>query len=80
MAVVADTSPPNYLVLIGEDRLLAELYGKVIIPGAVLQELQHPKAPLAVRRWLSGGPAWLFVQSEIPPFVRDVSRARPRRV
>jgi predicted nucleic acid-binding protein len=31
-AVVADTSPLNYLVLIGEVDLLAQLYGEVLVP------------------------------------------------
>ena len=36
MAVVSDTSPLCYLLLIDLIDLLAELYGKVIIPQAVL--------------------------------------------
>ncbi len=41
MIVVADTSPLNYLALIGEIELLAVLYQKVLIPGEVLRELQQ---------------------------------------
>lgn len=43
MIVVADTSPLNYLVLIGEADLLYRLYGRVLIPQAVLSELEHPE-------------------------------------
>jgi len=36
--VIADTSPLNYLVLIGQIELLRRLYGKVLIPTEVLAE------------------------------------------
>ena len=42
MIIVADTSPLNYLVLIGEIELLPSLFGQVIIPHAVLAELANP--------------------------------------
>jgi predicted nucleic acid-binding protein len=48
-AVVSDTSPINYLIRIGEIDLLPQLFGEILIPPAVLQELQHAGAPLAVR-------------------------------
>ena len=35
MIVIADTSPLNYLVLIGEVDLLRRLYRQVMIPEAV---------------------------------------------
>jgi predicted nucleic acid-binding protein len=35
MIVVADTSPLNYLVLIGEAEMRRRLYGQVVIPAAV---------------------------------------------
>jgi predicted nucleic acid-binding protein len=37
--VVADTSPLNYLVLINQINLLPQLYGRVLIPESVLEEL-----------------------------------------
>lgn len=39
MIVIADTAPINYLVLIGEQNLLPTLFGQVIVPEMVLQEL-----------------------------------------
>ncbi|MBR8833400.1 MAG: hypothetical protein DSM106950_04985 [Stigonema ocellatum SAG 48.90 = DSM 106950] len=48
MAVVSDTSPLCYLVLIDLIDLLPELYGKVMIPQAVFNELSVPQAPEAV--------------------------------
>jgi len=62
MIVVADTSPLNYLVLIGEADLLYQLYGRVLIPQAVLSELQDPGAPSAVVGWIERRPPWLEVR------------------
>jgi hypothetical protein len=53
MVVVADTTPINYLLLIGEIRLLPALYGNVIVPLAVGSELRDPDAPEIVRRWMA---------------------------
>src|SRR6185437_15542920 len=66
MIVVADTSPINYLVLIGEIQLLPALFGQVLVPKAAFQELQHPKTPVQVRRWIAHSPAWLDVRTVSP--------------
>lgn len=63
MIVIADTTPLNYLVLIRQDGLLARFFGRVLIPPAVLAELQSPSTPESVRRWLARAPAWLQVES-----------------
>jgi predicted nucleic acid-binding protein len=62
MIVVADTSPLNYLVRLGHPDVLHEIYGRVLVPGAVLIELQHLDAPPEVRAWASAPPAWLEVR------------------
>jgi predicted nucleic acid-binding protein len=59
--VVADTTPLNYLILIGRMEVLGSLFGEVLIPEAVLAELRHPKAPEAVSRWLQSPPPWLRI-------------------
>jgi predicted nucleic acid-binding protein len=51
MIIVADTSPINYLVLIKEIEVLPRLYGKIVIPEAVREELLRPAAPEIVRIW-----------------------------
>ena len=51
MVVVADTSPINYLVLIGQIHLLIRLYTRILIPPAVLAELKNPLSPKPVRDW-----------------------------
>jgi len=63
MVVVADTSPINYLVLLGHIEILPKIYGEVLIPQAVFDELQDSDAPAAVRAWVSAPPAWLRISS-----------------
>jgi|SRR5580704_12814832 predicted nucleic acid-binding protein len=63
MIVVADTSPINYLVLIGHIEILPKIYGEVLVPQAVIDELQDRDAPTAVRDWLSAPPKWLRISS-----------------
>jgi len=60
--VVADTSPLNYLVLIGEVAVLPSLYGRVVVPEEVLAELTDEGAPPAVARWIQRRPEWLQVR------------------
>lgn len=59
MIVVSDTGPINYLVLIGEVDVLPRLYGRVLIPGAVHDELTRVETPVQVRQWLRKPPEWL---------------------
>jgi predicted nucleic acid-binding protein len=62
MIVVADTSPLNYLILIDEIHLLPALFGHVLLPRAVFQELQHPKTSSKVSQWVAQLPPWLEVR------------------
>jgi predicted nucleic acid-binding protein len=59
MTVVADTSPLNYLILIGEADVLRRLYNHLLIPRAVLSELQHARSPSPVTAWVRHRPAWI---------------------
>ena len=61
MVVVADTSPINYLILIGQIDVLPMLYRRILIPPAVLAELSHRLAPKPVREWAADAPAWLEI-------------------
>lgn len=63
MIVVSDTSPINYLVLIGEIDLLSQLFGQILIPQAVLDELQRDGTPEAVKDWIYSNPNWLEIQN-----------------
>ena len=60
--VVADTSPLNYLVLIEEVDVLAQLYGEVLVPDIVIAELKDPDAPPAVAQWASRPPSWIDIR------------------
>jgi predicted nucleic acid-binding protein len=60
--VIADTSPLNYLLLIGEVSALPKLYGQIVIPKEVMAELSDPAAPPEVSRWACAPPDWLIVR------------------
>lgn len=62
MIAVSNTTPLNYLVLIGRAEILSSLYELVVIPGAVFAELTSAHAPNLVRDWTLRKPDWLRVQ------------------
>jgi predicted nucleic acid-binding protein len=64
--VVSNTSPLNYLVLIDQIHLLSALYGRVLVPKSVHEELRAPETPEAVRSWVNSLPQWLEIASEVP--------------
>jgi predicted nucleic acid-binding protein len=59
MIVVADTSPLNYLIRLGHPDVFQKIYGRVLVPHAVLIEMQHPEAPSEVLAWASAPPVWI---------------------
>lgn len=65
-SVVTDPSPVFYLLSIGRVDLLPALFGTVLLPDAVHQELSHPAAPEFVRAWVRSLPPWLKLQSVAP--------------
>lgn len=67
MIVVSDTSPLNYLILTGYVHLLEALYGRVVIPRAVWDELHKPGAPALLRQWIEALPAWVEVREASGP-------------
>ena len=68
MIVIADTSPLHYLVLLEHTEVLQHLYGRVIIPRAVVRELQAERTPPRVRQWIASPPSWLEVREiTVPP-------------
>jgi predicted nucleic acid-binding protein len=80
--VIADTSPINYLLLIGYIEILPALFDRVIVPSAVWDELKHPKAPPIVRDFVAASPAWVEVREnpEVHDAILDLFDAgeRPR--
>jgi predicted nucleic acid-binding protein len=63
MIVISDTSPICYLLLIGEIELLPQLYGQVLIPQVVQQELADERSPQLVQTWIAQPPEWLLIQA-----------------
>lgn len=63
--VVSDTSPINYLVLIGHIEVLPAIFGQVLVPIAVYEELQRDGAPPDVRSWVSKLPAWVDIRKPV---------------
>lgn len=61
MIVVSDTTPLNYLILIDQAHILHELYGAILIPQSVFDEMRRAEAPAEVRAWVADRPDWLEV-------------------
>src|ERR1039457_1151326 len=62
IVAVADTLPLNYLVLIHCQDLLSALNERVLVPNAVIKELDHVGTPPLVRAWRSRLPEWILVR------------------
>ena len=62
MIIVSNTSPLNYLILIGQINLLPALFQQITIPQAVYGELSDAAAPAPVQDWMATPPDWLTVQ------------------
>ncbi len=67
MIVISDTSPLNYLVLIEVEQILPALFGEIVLPTAVFEELRSAAAPDRLRDWLATSPPWTRV--EAPPAI-----------
>ncbi len=63
MIIVSDTAPLNYLILIDCQNALSVLFGTVVIPSKVFEELQREETPEKVREWIASRPAWLHVRA-----------------
>ena len=75
MIVVADTSSLNYLLRMGRIELLQTLYGEVILPHAVREEMSALGASPVVRSWAARLPVWVNVMS-----VSRIDQTLPRKL
>ena len=75
MRAVSDTGPLRYLVLLGQVDILQALFIEVAVPEPVRDELVHPSAPDAVRRWMTAPPPWLAVHPVRPDMLADIDAA-----
>ena len=62
MIVVSDATCVNHLIRSETVFILLELFGSVVIPPAVLSELQSPNTPNQVKDFLADKPFWLEVR------------------
>jgi predicted nucleic acid-binding protein len=63
MIVVSDTSPLNYLVLLGAVDVLPKLFREIHVPSEVMRELHHPRTPEPLKRWAQSPPDWLCIHA-----------------
>jgi predicted nucleic acid-binding protein len=63
MIVISDTTPLRYLIEIAQIDILPALFGQIIIPQAVFNELHDPKTPQMIKDWFAKRPAWLEVRT-----------------
>ena len=70
--IVADTSPLNYLILIGAIDILPKLFQEIVIPDAVKQELLSVGALPKVRKWAENFPDWIEIRS-VGPVEEDIN-------
>ena len=57
--------PSQSLILIQEIDVLPKIYGRVVIPQIVHEELGRASAPELVRSWMDHMPVWLEVRSPL---------------
>lgn len=71
MIVVADTSPLYYLVRIDAVDALPKLYGRILVPPRVQEELLNAGPPIG--GWVNTAPLWLEVrQPSLSPFFQGI--------
>jgi predicted nucleic acid-binding protein len=70
--VVSDTSPLNYLVLIDAIEILPKLFLEVHAPTQVMEELDRPRTPEAVRKWAQAPPKWLCVSTPLTTLASSI--------
>jgi len=59
--VVTDAGPLHYLILIDCADVLPQVFGRILVPLAVRDELLHHGAPQKVKNWIVSAPGWLEI-------------------
>jgi len=68
MPIVADATVFRYLVIVDATAILPALFGTVLVPPAVVRELQHASTPARVRAWWRTVPPWVHILApSVPP-------------
>jgi predicted nucleic acid-binding protein len=63
MFAVSNTTPLRYLIAIGQEHMLGQVFEKVFVPSAVNEELTEARAPEIVRGRILSPPAWYEVRT-----------------
>jgi len=63
MIAVSNTTPLRYLIAIGHENLLGQLFEKVFVPAAVQDELTEARTPENVRNRVLSLPTWFEVRT-----------------
>jgi predicted nucleic acid-binding protein len=69
--VVADAGPIHYLILIQAVDILPTLYGTVLVPKTVSEELITESTPMVVRSWMEQPPEWCQIHPDPPALKND---------
>lgn len=72
--IIADTTLIRYLIEIEVVDVLPVLFSPVMVPPAVMQDLQHENTPDAVRMWIASPPSWVVLQVPRLPYDPTLSR------
>jgi len=65
MRVITNNTPLRYLVFLGYETILRDLFTHLLVPPAVVNELQHAKTPARVRTWMASLPPWLEIRRPV---------------
>ncbi len=76
-AVISDTGPLNYLILIDATEILHKLFSSVLLPESVRKELLHRKAPAVVQAWMNDPPPWVNIKKLSSPVRQSLSHLHP---
>ena len=63
MIVICDASALNYLCRIGHIEVMRSLFGKVVLPPAVVAEMSRQSTPESVRSFIASLPNWLEIDA-----------------
>ena len=65
MQVITNNTPLRYLVFLEYEPVLPALFTHLLVPQAVVTELQQARTPARVRTWITAPPAWLDVRQPV---------------
>jgi hypothetical protein len=64
MRAITNDTPLWYLVFLGYETSLRDLFTHLTVPPAVVTELQHAKTPARVRTWMASPPPGYLTRPE----------------